>query len=141
MKNLISMVAFVISQNFKLVKGEIDINQCGLSILKYANFILKPLELWMFVPCKLVEGVWVVLEEPIKYKNWTNFDYSGTDIGFEDEKLCREYQQAKERCLFDGCTSELNKSNNYYIIKFDDESNAIKSYNDKLKEIMKEEIF
>jgi hypothetical protein len=66
--------------------------------LKYAKFLKKPLKLWMFIPCDYDGNI---LEEPTKYSNWTNFDYSGTDIGFEDEKLCREYQKAKERCFFE----------------------------------------
>jgi len=40
------------------------------------------------VPCKLVDGVWVVLEEPNKYTS---------NLEINDE-----YQQAKERCLFEG---------------------------------------
>ena len=97
MKNLIGMTDFVLEQ----YKNNYHANT-PTRILNYANFLKQPLELWMFVPCKLVDGVWVVLEEPEKYKNWINYEYSGTDIGFDDEKLCREYQQAKEKCLFEG---------------------------------------
>lgn len=48
----------------------------------------------MFVPCKLVDGVWVVLEEPEMNRL---FGYG--DFNNEDEK---EYQEAKERVLFEG---------------------------------------
>lgn len=58
------------------------------NIHNYANFLKQSLELWMFIPCKLVDGVWVVLEEP---------KFHGHNI-VEVE----EYQKAKERCLFDG---------------------------------------
>ena len=49
----------------------------------YSKFLKQPLELWMFVPC---DDNGNVLKEPIindSIKIWT-------------------YQQAKERCLFEG---------------------------------------
>jgi len=58
----------------------------------YAKFIIQLLEIWMFIPCKLVDGVWVVLEEP--YNDGMNDQYYLSAL--------EEYQQAKERCLFDG---------------------------------------
>jgi hypothetical protein len=76
--------------------------------LKYAKFLKQPLELWMFVPCDENGNT---LQEPTKYSNWTNFDYSGTDIGFEDEKLCREYQKAKEACIFEYNILSLDELN------------------------------
>jgi hypothetical protein len=73
MKNLISMTDFVLKQiksksNYKIEK-----------IDNYANFLKQPLELWMFIPCDLIQGKIVILNEENNH-----------------------YQQAKERCLFDG---------------------------------------
>ncbi|HJS00510.1 MAG TPA: hypothetical protein VJ780_06215 [Flavobacterium sp.] len=108
MRKLISMVEFVLTDKYTATGHK-----------NYANFLKQPLEIWQFVPCKLVDGDWMVLEEPVKYNNWTNYDYSGTDIGFEDEKLCREYQEAKSRCIFDGFEflhPSFLKSKTAYII-------------------------
>lgn len=69
----------------------------------------------MFIPC---DSDGNVFEEPNKYKNWTNFDYSGTDIGFEDEKLCREYQQAKENVIFEGF--KVIDKGNFYFLEIED---------------------
>jgi hypothetical protein len=71
-------------------------------IITYASFLKQPLELGMFIVCDEDGNV---LDKPKKYDNWTNFDYSGTDIGFEDEKLCRQYQKAKEKVFFEGFKS------------------------------------
>jgi hypothetical protein len=72
MENLMSMVDFV-PEN------------------PYSKFLKKPLEKWMFVPCD-VDGD--VLEEPYNYQEYLNGNNLNT--------LCEEYQQAKERCYFEG---------------------------------------
>lgn len=53
----------------------------------HVNFLKQKLELWMFVPCKLVEGVWV----PIK----------GKENHFIRKEL-DEFREAKNRVLFEG---------------------------------------
>ena len=60
----------------------------------YSKFLKQTPQLWMFVPCKLVDGVWVVLEEPKLSKDFW-------DKG-EVSKEWEQYQQAKERCYFEG---------------------------------------
>ncbi len=59
-------------------------------ILNYANFLKQPLELWMFVPCD-EDG------------NVLKFNYPQNKV-FDDIaqiQFEKQYQQAKERCLFD----------------------------------------
>lgn len=91
MKNLIGMVDFVLNQGetstFDTDQGDWYFKEQSKldKIRSYANFLKQPLALWMFVPCKLVDGVWVVLEEKKP---------------FQDNYF--EFQQAKERCLFEG---------------------------------------
>lgn len=95
MEKLTSMVDFVLEQK--------ESRNCLISYnafeyyrltTKYANFLKQPLEIWQFVPCKLVDGVWVVLSE----------NYSATkDIENKSfTYLSNEYKKAKERCLFEG---------------------------------------
>jgi hypothetical protein len=85
---LISMTDFVLEQNnFKVFRNQ--------QILNYANFLKQPLELWMFVPCLLTGGKNVVLEEPTRY---SNDEYDTIELQL--------YNEAKERCLFEGF--ELN---------------------------------
>jgi hypothetical protein len=78
---LISMTDYVLEQEKYL---DITNRQKLEHIINYANFLKQPLELWMFVPCDL-EGN--VLIEPIEQNPiyWS-----------------KEYQQAKERVLFEG---------------------------------------
>jgi len=98
---LISMTDFVLDQN-REPKSQNEQSIAFYYCCNYAKFIKQPLELWMFVPCKLVDGVWVVLEEP------KNDYYLGGRGGIDAVKLLQyeqklsEYQQAKERCLFEG---------------------------------------
>jgi len=93
MKKLISMTDFDLEQELELRNYfEYDNREALVKIFNYANFLKQLLEIWMFVPCKLVDGVWVVLEKPKE-----------TSEGIEAYDFdCQEYQQAKERCLFEG---------------------------------------
>jgi len=81
---LIGMTDFVLDQELKLRNNfNYDNRDALVKIFNYANFLKQPLELWMFVPCDEDGNV---LEEP-----------------FEDNLYdIQEYQQAKERCLFEG---------------------------------------
>lgn len=71
-------------------------------VLSYTKFLSQKLELWMFIPCKLVDGVWVVSEEPKEDY------YFGAHGGVYPDKKKRydikfkEYQESKERVLFEG---------------------------------------
>lgn len=100
---LISMVAFVLLQE----KEPILRNSSSeiLKIHKYAHFLSQKLELWQFIPCKLVEGVWVVLEEPLQ----SDSKYKCINIKDEEDFNIKqwtadfvEYQEAKDRVLFEG---------------------------------------
>ena len=82
---LISMTDFVLEQY------EQCISSTGRTY-NYAMFLKQPLELWMFIPCD-EEGN--VLEEKSIF-NTTDEDYIFNSDDFD------KYQQAKERCLFEG---------------------------------------
>jgi len=82
---LMSMVDFILEQDkrIELYQGT-QMQNC----INYAKFLKQPLSIEMFVPCKLVDGVWVVLDQFMEIKG---------------RKLeLKEYQQAKEKCLFEG---------------------------------------
>lgn len=84
LENLISMREYVLECYEEIQNSCVFENNC----FNYANFLSQKLEIWQFIPCKLVDGVWVVLEEPNRND--------------QDTWLWMEYQQAKERCLFEG---------------------------------------
>jgi len=93
-----SMVAFVLHETKLWSGNEYESYEIAKSCLKYAQFLLKKLELWMFVPCKFVDGVWVALEQP----NTEGFDLDDMyDWNLYDED-CKEYKEAKLLCLFEG---------------------------------------
>jgi hypothetical protein len=98
MKNLISMTDFVLEQ----YKTKSISSATFYSIVAYANFLKQPLELWMFVSCD-DEGN--ILEIPdlnsMKYDINISEVETDTDYQLYDNDIL-EYQQAKERCLFDG---------------------------------------
>lgn len=89
-----SMTDFVLEQNKNLQWTDNDILH---TIVNYAQFLKQPLELWMFVPCDENGNV---LEDPQIF----------IDLRIE------KYQQAKERCLFEGF--EFEKKADWYILKF-----------------------
>jgi hypothetical protein len=73
------------------------------NLIQNTPFGKLPLEIWQFLACKLVDGEWVVLEEPYYYKD---FEFHLFDKISEFDKLkCEEYQEAKERRFFDGFTT------------------------------------
>jgi len=64
------------------------------------EFGKQPLELYMFVPCKLVDGVWVVLEDPTMCDCLTEYDKECCGNFF----TCEEYKRSKQNILFDNWT-------------------------------------
>jgi len=99
MKKLTPMTDFVLEQEFTIEVQSLT-NQWASrynKIMSYANFLKQPLELWMFVPCNEDGNV---LEEPTRY---SNDEYDTIEL--------QAYQQAKERCLFDGF--EFTKSQTF----------------------------
>lgn len=108
MKKLIPMTDFVLEQEFTIEVQSLN-NQWASRVsrynktMSYAKFIKQPLELWMFVPCDKDGNV---LEEPeyFKIENSNLQTISWSDY-------VEEYQQAKERCLFDGF--EFTKSQKF----------------------------
>lgn len=97
-KTLISMVDFVLQKitenNLELasltIKWQSDANR--LQVERYATFLKQPLKLGMFVPCDEND---VPLEEPL-------FDEVDLPYG-------TQYQQAKERVLFEGFEIDYDK--------------------------------
>jgi hypothetical protein len=84
MEKLTSMVDFVLEKR-KIGKGTVaDVLN---SVFKYADVLKQPLKLGMFVPCDEDGNV---LEEP-----------TPEDILYDDN-IYEQYQQAKERVLFEG---------------------------------------
>lgn len=124
---LISMTDFVLEQD-KLLG---DYEDFRAVIVSYTQFLKQPLELWMFIPCKLADGVQVVLSKPVNYESF-EVGMSGKDFGFCFSD-CEEYQQAKEICLFDGC--EITEDEGIKYLKLTDK-NHISFYNfdDKFKD-------
>lgn len=106
MKSLLSMTDFVLQD-----KGNI------LNI-QYAKFLKQPIELWMFVPCDEVGNV-------LENKS-CNFSCSPSD--FSENGKCglngcynqsKQYQQAKERVLFEGFKFKRETEISYILIEDD----------------------
>jgi hypothetical protein len=75
-------------------------------VIRYANFLQQPLELWMFLPCD-EEG---------------NFLKGELEQGMTFNEIKKEnliYQQAKERCLFEGFTFNRKDKYCYYLRQYD----------------------
>ena len=102
MEHLISSTEQIIIQSTRLSNKEISLNEFAYVLLSYALLLQQKLSIHQFIPCKLVEGVWVVLEEPSHYLLWL------VGIAPDDTQMneCQEFQQAKELCLFEGFYSK-----------------------------------
>jgi len=75
------------------------------------EFGKQPLAIYQFVPCKLVDGEWVVLEEP---KNMADAILDG-DKGKEWAEKRNEYKEALDKVLFEGF--EIIDKGNFYFIE------------------------
>ena len=97
---LISMTSFIehIGNRYEHESYNQDL---GL-IYNYCNFLKQPLKLEMFVPCD-DEGN--VLEDIIGH---------GLTNGYKDKVI--QYQQAKEKVLFEGCSISKLMPDNYHQV-------------------------
>jgi len=105
MGKLISMIAFIKehSENAKLEEYN-QVNETFVNkIINYANFLSEPLQLWMFVPCDKNN---VPLDEPKQV----------SPDGVKWQDYVKQYQQAKERCYFEGF--EIKDGTRNYTVSF-----------------------
>ena len=119
--HLISTTEFV-----KLVKDnstsltEISIANQYIQCLRYANFVSRKPELWMFVPCDEDGNV---LEEPEQYNSWLNkksIDWGKVPFNV-DLHTFEKYKQAQSKVLFKGW--EMRKDNSVGLINWSDRIN------------------
>ena len=105
---LVSMTDFVLKQN-KILETYVNHLRKPLfeKIVNYAAFLKQPLKLEMFVPCD-EEGN--VLEEPKRWKDY--LQYPDSFDGNKEWDELYDYQQAKEKVLFEGF--EIDK--NLYLV-------------------------
>lgn len=94
---LISMVDFVLQQYKKAIKQDTDFVSEMVLAWYYANFLNQPLTLGMFVPC----------DEKGNVLNETNVYHKDRPLNEVEAEYfynikTEQYQQAKERVLFEG---------------------------------------
>ena len=98
MEKLISMIDFVLE-----ISKSKDLMQTPLqklnSLFYYAKFLSQIINISMFIPAKLVDGEWVVLEKK----------YFPTSMSFSNEANAhfQEYETAKSNVLFEGFEVKL----------------------------------
>lgn len=103
---LISMTDFVLEQKDKFEnKTPITIQETRLfypRIFGYAEFLKQSLKLEMFVPCYFRDGI------AIPYTNETIIS---------SIELFNEYEQAKEKVLFEGFTFKEETKDTYFLLE------------------------
>ena len=124
---LISMVDYVISTNEK-GNSDIEINEL---IFSYANFLKQSLELGMFIPC---DDKGNVLEEPKIFERTDCISIR------KQSKINQQYQEAKERVLFDGFQISDIFDNNNIGIQSCSLSFSTKKFKDKFENKTIEEL-
>lgn len=93
---LIKMTDYVLDQYEKRQDSIIFEENC----FTYAKFLKQALELWMFVPCKFINSVWVAIEEPVHI--FSDSIHKDASKMYQKQTYVKEYNDAKERCLFKG---------------------------------------
>lgn len=92
---LISMTDFVLEKTVEKEIQKKGVTNSLLRIKKYAEFLKQLLELWMLVPCELINGKWIVLKKP-------KISCASCDKCTCSEAYHKEYEQAKDKVLFEG---------------------------------------
>jgi len=116
---LVSMIDFVLDWTPKEV-GFLTDEEWADSVHEYATFLNQPLNLGMFVPAIEVDGKWEVLEEPICY-GVGDEQYYGSRMD--------EYQQAKDRVLFEGFEYKKTKDEYQFCFVESEKLNIVWDYN------------
>jgi hypothetical protein len=91
MANLIPMTDFVLNSDTK--QNLEDLHYELIKNRKYALFLKKPLQVWMFIPCDENGNI---LEKP---DGSVHYVFRSKSMYKED---LQKYNEAKERCLFTG---------------------------------------
>jgi len=129
---LLSMIDFVLNKEQARTEDEYfkegfysDCNARILSqIFNYATFLNQHLNLGMFVPAIEVDGNWEVLEPTVwNLTKWTNWEMNTDD----EIRRAKQYQQAKDRVLFEGF--ELTKVDDLGYYDLRNEAAIIEVYN------------
>lgn len=119
MKKLISMTDFVFKITETILDESITEIEKLYKLKNFANFIIQKLEISMFVPCKLVDGVWVVLEDTYSKKpdrnDYFNDQEGNLELYQHNINLWKEYQEAKESVLFEGFEVKKFKTGTCYL--------------------------
>jgi len=132
MKNLISNTAF----GKLLLTKHLSDKQVRDLRDNYDEFLSLLLEMWMFFPCKLVDGIWTIMNDPDLPRGMCRDcadEFGRCPNG--DKHLCdpdearKEYQQAKQRCLFEGYDGTIEHLQNLLKLKITVE-NMVKYYLD-----------
>ena len=107
MKNLLLSTTNFVEEIKDYVHESHDFERGFELMFGYVEFKKQNIQKWMFVPCKLVDGVWVVLEKPLMFYTKENIKHlKGIEVEIANSanNRVREYEEAKERILFDGFT-------------------------------------
>ena len=99
---LIKITDFVLEQEKTIYESDKTFKDFFNKTTNYANFLQQPLTLGMFIACDENGNV---LEEPIMFYSEKNLKYlKGIEIEIATEvnNRVKQYQQAKERVLFEG---------------------------------------
>jgi len=108
---LISMTDFVLEQSKREVKIHgmlLEMSKEFQKSVKYADFLKQLLTLGMFVPCDK-QGNIVSLLAPRAFTSKSAYDLNH-----------KKYYEAKDRVLFEGCTSNISETfvHNKYVYYF-----------------------
>lgn len=102
------MTDFILSEKELWSGNENQFHEVGKYAINYATFLKQPLELWMFVP---VDEDGDIIEEPsdLTYRLMNENNHTAS------RWMVTQYQQAKERVLFDGFQIRREKRTNFIL--------------------------
>ena len=130
---LISMTSFVLEIENMVKQTESEMSKDLFRLAQYAKFIDTPLKLENFIVCD-EEGN--VLEEPKRWKDY--LQYPDSFDGNKEWDELYDYQQAKEKVLFEGIEFITNGGVNFLTIKED--TFAFFDFNIKFKNLTIEDL-
>lgn len=110
-----SLRSYTIDRRQFITYNNITESELLAQLFLYAVFLgLRP-EIWMFLPCKLVNGVWEVLEKPNIVNN-LHGSFFKMQTDFHKEK---EFLEAQEKVLFSGFTLQRKAFEDFDYVRND----------------------
>ena len=131
MKTLPKLSEYGEKLDIRYFDGHINLTDYQKENSNYRKLITQSLNISHFVPAKLIDGVWGLLEEPINF--FSDSPNKEESKMYQNSQAVKEYQTALDNCVFKGF---IKRNEDWYsngILDIDEEFIENKTIEDVIK--------